>query len=120
MTAPTTETLARLRFYKLVHDSEYQSQLLVRHDGKWARRDDCEKLAASVITLTADNAALRKRVEELEGESKRLGLIIARMDGCAPVADNTCAEPGITLSEAVMRQWPELRAALNPTEGVEG
>lgn len=43
-------------------------------------------------------------------ENARLKMIIARMDGAVPVADKTCDQPGITLSEAVMRQWPELRA----------
>lgn len=43
-----------------------------------------------------------------ESEIRRLRGIIDKMDQHSPRADRTCAEPGITLSEAVMRAWPEL------------
>lgn len=40
-------------------------------------------------------------------ENNELRAIIALMDKYAPLADETCDEPGITLSEAVRREMKE-------------
>ena len=45
-------------------------------------------------------AALRERVAQLEA-------VIAYIDAHAPLADTTCNEPGITLSEAARRAMSE-------------
>lgn len=47
--------------------------------------------------------------EALTAEINRLKDIISIMDEYTPKADDTCAEPGITFSEAVMRQFPRLK-----------
>lgn len=54
-------------------------------------------IIAAAPTITADLIAARKRIAELEG-------IIAFIDAKAPRADMSCAEPGITLSEAARRE----------------
>ncbi len=51
--------------------------------------------------------AWRKAIEELPkapSELDRLREIVKRMDMAAPVADDSCDEPGISLSEAYRRQ----------------
>ncbi len=55
--------------------------------------------------------------EDLMGEKERLTAVIANMDACSPLADKTCAEPGITLSQAVEREYPHLRRASLPQNG---
>jgi hypothetical protein len=55
-------------------------------------------------TLAGLSESLRLTLREIT----RLRAIIEKMDQHSPLADSTCDEPGITLSEAVMRQWPEL------------
>lgn len=50
--------------------------------------------------LNADRARLVARCEELEA-------LIAYIDKRAPLADDTCAVPGLTLSEAAKRQMDE-------------
>lgn len=55
---------------------------------------------------------LRGQVEMLINEVERLRAIIARMDEVAPRADDTCDEPGITLSEAVRREFKSNRHRL--------
>lgn len=53
--------------------------------------------------------------DALAQENAKLKAIIAAMDGAAPLADKTCDEPGITLSEAVQREWPQLRISPTPS-----
>ena len=61
-------------------------------------------LAESHAALEAENTRLRAEVEQLRA-------IIAFIDGVMPVADETCDEPGITVSEAARR---ELRDEKHP------
>ena len=70
--------------------------------------DEAEADAAEIVSLQDLNTALVAEVEKLRAENQRLRKIIEKMDEHSPRADHTCAEPGITLSEAVMRAWPEL------------
>lgn len=60
--------------------------------------------AMGAATMAALSEALRLTLRE----NTRLKAIIDKMDQHSPRADHTCDEPGITLSEAVMRGWPEL------------
>ena len=55
-----------------------------------------DTLADEVRTLTAENAKLREQLAEAMS-------IIEYIDKHAPLADDTCDEPGITLSEAARR-----------------
>jgi len=73
------------------------------------------RLVRMVRALAAERDAERQRAEEAEAEWDELKAIIARMDQAVPLADQTCDEPGITLSEAVRRE----RAALREDEGGE-
>lgn len=57
----------------------------------------------------SDRAGL---VIEQQAEIERLTAIIAVMDASSPRADHTCAEPGITLSQAVEREYPHLARAV--------
>lgn len=57
---------------------------------------------------TEANATLIALAPTLAAEVVRLRAIIERVDQCAPVADETCDESGITFTEAIMRQWPVL------------
>lgn len=50
--------------------------------------------------LERDKINLHYRIEELEA-------VLTRIDAIAPPADDTCLEPGISLSEAVRRQLQE-------------
>lgn len=54
-------------------------------------------LAAAPTTPSAD------RIAALEAEIERLRSIIEVIDNSCPRADETCAEPGITISEAARR-----------------
>ena len=54
--------------------------------------------------------AIRKERDELRA-------IIKRMDSVCPVADSTCDEPGITLSEATRRELFGNQRDDQPTEG---
>lgn len=47
--------------------------------------------------LEGEKINLHRRIEELEA-------VLTRIDAIAPAADDTCLEPGITLSEAVRRE----------------
>ena len=58
---------------------------------------------------TEANATLIALAPTLAAELVRLRAIIEKVDQYMPVADSTCDEPGITFTEAIMRQWPELR-----------
>lgn len=44
---------AELKRYNLVHDPEYQSQLLQRHDGKYVRFADVQALQAKLVKVGA-------------------------------------------------------------------
>lgn len=61
---------------------------------------DCYDLAVDVLERVQAEAELRAEIEDLRA-------IIARMDEAFPLADETCEEPGITLSEAVRRERAE-------------
>lgn len=85
--------------YKKVSGGEGCSDMMaVRPDGRWIRAQDYD-------------AAL-DRIAVKQAEIERLAAIIAVMDASSPRADRTCAEPGITLSQAVEREYPHL-ASLN-------
>lgn len=58
--------------------------------------------------LDAMTRPLALTVIEQQAEIERLTAIIAVMDASSPRADHTCAEPGITLSQAVEREYPHL------------
>ena len=45
----------------------------------------------------------RHQLDALRAEIERLRALIKRIDATAPLADSTCREPGITISEAVSR-----------------
>jgi hypothetical protein len=66
-----------LKRFSLVHDSEYQSQMLRRADGKWTPHDEA---AATITELRAEVATLRARVVEVE-RSERLRLEMLRDQG---------------------------------------
>lgn len=66
-------------------------------------------LIAAAPSLRDTVAALADLADAQAQENAKLKAIIAKMDAHSPRADKTCDDPGITLSEAVMRQWPELR-----------
>ena len=70
------------------------------------------RLIAAAPALRDTVADLADLADAQAQENARLKGIIAKMDAHSPLADKTCDEPGITLSEAVMRQWPELRVGL--------
>lgn len=55
----------------------------------------------SVERLTAENAKLREQLAEAQR-------IISYIDKKFPLADKTCDEPGITLSEAVRRTLADM------------
>ena len=55
-----------------------------------------EEAATAHQVLTAENAKLREQLAEAMS-------IIEYIDKHAPLADDTCDEPGITLSEAARR-----------------
>ena len=59
----------------------------------WARWD-------AAAALLAELSAARERIAELEA-------VLAYIDAHAPLADATCNEPGITLSEAARRAVKE-------------
>lgn len=46
-------------------------------------------------------------MKQLTAELAECRAVIAKIDIVAPLADETCLEPGITLSEAVRRQLQE-------------
>lgn len=46
------EQIAALHRYKLVHDTQYQSQMLRRHDGGWVKYSDAAALADASTTTT--------------------------------------------------------------------
>ena len=50
-----------LKRYSLIHDPEYQSQMLQRHDGKYVRFADVQGVIKSAIAIgTTDPAAIRE------------------------------------------------------------
>lgn len=59
MTAPDTTAIRNVRRYKLVHDYDYQSQMLVRPDGSWVKHDDYLALCDETERLRAENERLR-------------------------------------------------------------
>jgi hypothetical protein len=75
-------------------------------------------LCDEVDRLTGDNAALSEALDTallhlkeseaerdaLAGQLAKVQAIITRIDQVAPLADETCDEPGITLSEAIRRE----------------
>ena len=61
----------------------------------WARWD-------AAAALLAELSAARERIAELEA-------VLAYIDAHAPLADATCNEPGITLSEAARRAIKEVQ-----------
>ena len=79
-------------------------ELRARKDFTRARWEDGR--AASDDTA---NATLIALAPTLAAEVVRLRGIIEKVDQYVPVADDTCDEPGILFTEAIMRQWPELR-----------
>ena len=58
--------------------------------------------------LIALAPSLAATATDQQAEIGRLTAIIAVMDASSPRADHTCAEPGITLSQAVEREYPHL------------
>jgi len=62
--------------------------------------EDCYDYA-DVIELIEERD---QRIAALESENERLKEVIKRIDEVVPHADETCDEPGITLSEAVRRE----------------
>jgi hypothetical protein len=67
--------------------------------------EENERLQERLTAVYGANERLTKAVEQLTAENAELKAIIARMDIAAPVADESCLEPGITLSEAVRREF---------------
>jgi hypothetical protein len=61
-------------------------------------------------------AAARTAVPALLAEVERLQAVIAYIDARAPLADATCAEPGITLSEAARRALAQMQPHTTPAE----
>jgi chromosome segregation ATPase len=75
-------------------------KLLVRLTALEGVAEDMERLWGRYEKLEVEKAALHRRIEELEA-------VLTRIDAIAPAADDTCLEPGITLSEAVWRAMRE-------------
>jgi hypothetical protein len=65
----------------------------------WARWDAAAQ-RDNTAALLAELSAARERIAELEA-------VLAYIDAHAPLADATCNEPGITLSEAARRAVKE-------------
>lgn len=76
-------------------------------------RSQIEALETAHDTVSRALATASARVRVLEAENARLVAVIAKMDAHTPRADKTCDEPGITFSQAVMREWPDLAPAIN-------
>ena len=66
------------------------------------RQDGYASLMASWEKQNTEIAALCQRIAELEA-------VLAYIDAHAPLADATCNEPGITLSEAARRAIKEVQ-----------
>jgi len=64
---------------------------------------DTEEEAAAAWNQRADRQRLIAEADKLRAELAEMKALIAYMDKWVPLADDTCAEPGITYSEACKR-----------------
>lgn len=87
---------------------EYADQTNWDHFDMFAVRWDGEGLgidiARAALAASASNAERGAALLAAERERDELRAIIALIDRKVPVADDTCDEPGITISEAARRQ----------------
>ena len=67
----STTAIQDVRKYKLVHDYDYQSQMLVRPDGSWVKHDDflalCDKVERLVNALESGKSFAESWIEENGG-----------------------------------------------------
>lgn len=71
--------------------------------------------AADIYGIQDTVAELADLANAQAQEIARLRQIIAQMDALTPRANKTCDQPGITLSEAIQREWPHLRVRTGET-----
>lgn len=95
--------------------AERFSCTVVGGDGQGGAMDNA-RLIAAAPALRDTVAALADLAEAQAQEIGRLVQIIARMDAVTPRADESCDDPGITLSEAIQRKWPHLRVSTGDTQ----
>ncbi len=68
---------------------------------------DMDRLIRLRRWITADRQRLIAEADKLRAELAEMKALIAFMDKWVPLADDTCAEPGITYSEACKRAMKE-------------
>jgi hypothetical protein len=71
------EMNAELKRYSLIHNPEYQSQMLQRHDGKYVRFADVNPAAIREAALREAAASIQWHITDLKHQNRGLALDLA-------------------------------------------